>query len=598
MSRSLAALAIAALFFKGVEVVAQTAVPEGPSLVRAGDAGVGRQLPDAEFRTIDGRTLKLSDLLKGRGMVVAMTSTTCPVSKRYADTLSALQKKLSAKQIELLLVNPFPSENSGEIASFIEAHHLAAPYVNDSGLALATALRASSTTEVMLLDSNRTLVYRGAIDDQFGLGYHLSAPRNSYLLDAVDALLAGHLPRIAATEAPGCELDLPGDKGALAGGVTYHRDIARILQQNCIQCHRPKGIAPFSLESIDAVKDRAKTIRRVVEQGHMPPWFAAPILAGAENPWANDRSLSPRDKADLLAWVESADRPVGDFADAPAPLLFSEDWSIPKPDLVLQLPKPFSIPAQGVIPYQWAYLETGLSEDEWVEAVEILPSERDVVHHVIVQLLPKGADAKKAGDGGESFWAAYVPGNGARISPKGFARRLPAGSKLAFQIHYTPNGRPVQEQMRIGLVFAKEPPAFESKVVGIQKRDLAIPPNAANHVETRDQRVPLDLNITSFMPHMHVRGKAFRYEVIYADGRSETLLDIPHYDFNWQLSYDLKQPKFIPKGSHVRVTAVFDNSSENKANPDPSKLVKWGPQTYDEMLIGYLEVFSPVQTKP
>jgi hypothetical protein len=191
-----------------------------------------------------------------------------------------------------------------------------------------------------------------------------------------------------------------------------------------------------------------------------------------------------------------------------------------------------------------------------------------------------------------------VPGNGSRVFPKGFARRLPAGSRLAFQIHYTPNGRPVQEQMRIGLVFAKQPPVFESKVVGIQKRDLSIPPYAANHVETRDQNVPFDVNVTSFMPHMHVRGKAFKYEVIYADGRTETLLDIPHFDFNWQLSYDLKQPKLIQKGSRVRVTAVFDNSLENKANPDPSKIVKWGSQTYDEMLIGYLEFFIPVKTKP
>jgi mono/diheme cytochrome c family protein len=597
MNRSLLTFALVALLSEGVWAEAQSLIPEGPSRVRAGDVGVGRQLPDAGFTTLDGRLLKLSDLQEGRGLVIAMTSSSCPVSRRYARTLSVLQEKLAQKRIGLLLVNPFASENPEEVASFIKEHHLVSPYVNDAGHALAVALRASSTTEVMLVDSNRTLVYRGAIDDQFGLGYHLSAPRNTYLLDAVEALLAGQPPLVPATEAPGCEIDLPLDAAASAGSITYHRDVARILQQNCIQCHRPRGIAPFALESVDEVRDRAKTIRRVVEQGHMPPWFAAPVPAGTENPWANDRSLSPRDKADLLAWVNSSDRPVGDFEDAPAPLSFPEHWSIPKPDLVLQLPTPFFIKAEGAMPYQTANLDTGLSEDKWVEAMEILPTERDVVHHVLVQILEKGSDAGKKGDGAGSFWAAYVPGNGARIFPKGFGRRLPAGAKLAFQIHYTPNGRAGKEQMRIGLVFAKEPPEFESKVVGVQKRDLSIPAYAANHVETREQAVPFDLHITSFMPHMHVRGKAFKYEALYADGRTETLLDIPHYDFNWQLSYDLKQPKFLPRGSRVRVTGVFDNSTENKANPDPSKLVKWGPQSYDEMLIGYLEIFTANKSK-
>lgn len=564
---------------------------ESPAQLKDGDVGVGRQCPDVSFTTRDGRALSIGGLLKEKGLVIAMTSTTCPVSKRYAGTLARLHRQLADKGIELLLVNPFPSENEREIDAFIATHHLASPYVNDRDKSIARALRAASTTEVLLLDPNRTLVYRGAIDDQFGLGYHLDAPRHQYLLDAVEALIAGQKPRVGATEAPGCELDLPTGAVLGAGDVTYHRDISRILQQHCIQCHRPRGIAPFSLESIDEVQDRAKTIRRVVEQGHMPPWFAAPVPAGVENPWANDRSLSMRDKSDLLTWLASSDRPLGDFADAPAPVSFRETWTIPAPDLVLQLPKAFEIKPDGTMPYQHAVVETGLTEDKWVEAVEILPTERDVVHHVIVQLLPKGGDRKKLGDAAESFWAAYVPGNGARSFPAGFARGLPAGSKLVFQIHYTPNGRAVREQMRIGLVFAKQRPVYESRVVGIEQKRLQIPPFEANHLETRERVAPFDLYVTSFMPHMHVRGKSFKYEWLSEDGRVETLLDIPHYDFNWQLSYDLKQPRFVPKGSRIRVSAVFDNSPQNKANPDPSKLVKWGEQTTDEMMIGYMEYF-------
>lgn len=598
MSTLFLRFALGALCFFSTAGLAQQVVFDGPSVRHAGDVGVGRQCADLSLKTRDGRAMRLGDVCKNKGAVIAMTSTTCPVSKRYAATLSRLHKILEAKGISLILVNPFSSEDQQGIASFIAEHHLDAPYVSDSDRSIAYALRAASTTEVLLLDASRTLFYRGAIDDQFGLGYHLNAPRNLYLLDAVDAMLGGFKPRIAATEAPGCELDLPSDKKAVAGGLTYHRDVSRIIQQNCIRCHRPQGIAPFSLESIDAVLDRAKTIHRVIEQGHMPPWFAARVPEGTENPWANDCSLAAKDKVDLLAWLDSKDRPVGDFDDAPSPVSFPQQWSIPNPDLVLQLPSAFNIKADGKMPYQIAYVETGLTEDKWVEAVEILPTERDVVHHVIVQLIEKGKDKQKIGDGAGSFWAAYVPGNGARIFPSGFGKNLPAGAKLAFQIHYTPNGRPVSEQMRIGLVFAKTRPAFISETIGIDKRDISIPPQAANHVETRDRIAPFDLYITSFMPHMHVRGKAFKYEVIFPDGRTETLLDIPHYDFNWQLSYDLKQPKFISKGSCVRVTAVFDNSAENKANPDPTKTVKWGAQTDEEMMIGYLEIFRPLQKKP
>ncbi len=590
------ALCLAVLVGFVTPVFAATSELDGPSVLRGGDVGVGRQMPDAAFTTLYGQQMHLSDLLKGKGLVVAMTSITCPVSKRYAATLARLHKELAAKEISLLLVNPFSSENSELVAAFIKENALTAPYVNDLDKSLAFALRASSTTEALLLDPNRTLIYRGAIDDQYGLGYHLEAPRKQFLRDAIEALLAGRLPLLNATEAPGCELDLPAEPRLAGADVTYHRDITRILQQNCLRCHREKGIAPFAFDDFESVNERAKTIRRVVEWGHMPPWFAAPVPEGQENPWANDRSLSARDKADLLAWVSSTDRPLGDPADAPKNVQFPDDWSIAKPDLILQLPKAFAIKAEGTMPYQVAVLETGLTRDEWVTAYEILPTQRDVVHHVIVQVLEKGASVKKLGDAAASFWAAYVPGNGGRMYPQGFARRLPAGARLVFQIHYTPNGHPVQEQMRIGLVFAKTPPQYEIKAVGIPKKNLNIPPGEASHSETTEKEVPLDLNVTSLMAHMHVRGKAFKYEVIHTDGHTETLLDIPHYDFNWQLSYDYKQPKFVPKGSRIRVTGVFDNSAANKANPDPNKRVHWGEQTFDEMLIGYLEIAASVQT--
>jgi hypothetical protein len=326
----------------------------------------------------------------------------------------------------------------------------------------------------------------------------------------------------------------------------------------------------------------------------MPPWFAAIDKDADKNPWANDCSLSAKDKADLFAWIDSKDRPLGDTADAPAKRRYPAEWSIGKPDLVVQLSKAYDIKADGFMPYVHDVVQTELKEDRWVSAYEILPSERDVVHHVIVRVHEKGSEVHKADEGREGYWAAYVPGNGAAVYPDGFARKLPAGARVSFQIHYTPSGKAKKERLKMGIVFAKAPPAYEVRTAPLANHRLSIPPGAARHIETHSQRVPFDMPVTGFMPHMHMRGAAFRYEVTYANGKTETLLDIPRYDFNWQLRYEFKSPKLIPQGSTMKITAVFDNSTGNKANPDPTKLVRWGSQTVDEMMIGYIEYFRPL----
>jgi peroxiredoxin/Ca2+-binding EF-hand superfamily protein len=577
-----------------VEGAPMPTIESGPRVVKAGDVGVGRQWPDLAFTTRDGQARKLSDWQSKKGVVVAMTSATCPVSKRYAPALARLEKELATQGLALLLVNPMASEKADALAAFVREHGFAVPFLHDADKTFSAAIGARTTTEVFLLDPTRTLLYRGALDDQYGLNYNLDAPREHYLRDAVAALLAGTRPQIPATEPPGCELDLPAAKSAPLTEVTYHRDVARILQQNCVECHHDGGIAPFALDDLDEVKDRAKTIQRVVEQGQMPPWFAAPVAPGAENPWANDCSLSARDKADLLAWIDSPNRPLGDAKDAPAPRKFSSAWSIGTPDLIVQIPRPIAIKAEGFMPYQFATAQTTLTEDRWVTAYEVQPSVREAVHHVIIQVHEKGAKVRDRDEGAGGFFAAYVPGNARRIYEPGFARKLPAGATVSFQIHYTPFGKAVEEQVRMGLVFAKEPPKFEVKTLAVADHQLAIPPGAAEHVESTERPVPFDVHVLGYVAHMHVRGKSFRYELTLPDGKQETLLDIPRYDFNWQLRYEYQEPRTIPRGSRLRVTATYDNSAANKANPDPTKLVKWGPQTHDEMMIGYIEYFVPI----
>ena len=401
---------------------------------------------------------------------------------------------------------------------------------------------------------------------------------------------------VAATQAPGCPLDLE-EISINSEGVTYHNRISRILQARCLECHREGGAAPFSLESYDGVVAQSASIRQAIERGVMPPWFAAMPEKGQPSHWANDKSLAESEKGDLLFWL-SHGKPAGRPEDAPVPREFPEGWRIGQPDLIVQLPAAMPVKASGVMPYQDVIVETGLTEDKWVRAMEIRPTAPEVVHHVLAFLLPPAnrskpeADRRAGDDEAGGFFMAYAPGHDPMNLSEGFAKKLPAGSRLKFQMHFTPNGTATQDQTRLGMIFTSQEPAHVVNVSGIANPRLSIPPGADNHPITATQTVPADTTIMAFFPHMHLRGKSFKYEAVYADGRTQTLLDVPRYDFNWQLSYRLAEPMELPKGTVLKLTGWYDNSKNNPANPDPTKTVKWGPQTYDEMMIGYVEYYT------
>jgi mono/diheme cytochrome c family protein len=567
---------------------------EAPQVLKAGDYGVGRMVEDLALKTLDGKDIKLSTATGKNGLVIALFSASCPISGKLAPETVRLEKDLEAQDVKLLLVNAPPGQKNDEIAKFIADHGLKSAVALDADGKLAQSLAATTTTEVFLLDAARTLVYRGALNDQYGLGYSKEQPARHFLRDAVAAMLRGEPAEIAATSAPGCAVDLPAKTVVASTSVTYHRDIARIMQANCVECHHSGGVGPFALDSYDAVIEHAGMIRKQVERGAMPPWFAAALEGQTHSPWANDRSLSERDRADLLAWLAS-DRAKGDVADAPKPRQFPGEWSIGKPDAIIAASRSISIKAEGTMPYQHVTVTTDFPEDRWVRGYEILPTAREVVHHVIVTVYEKGRKVRGGGDEGtEGYWAAYVPGNTKQVYPEGFARKLPAGATVSFQIHYTPNGKAVQDTMRMGLLFAKEPPKYVVHTSALPNARINIPAGAANHVETAQRRLPADVNAMALMAHMHVRGKAFKFEAVSPDGKTETLLDIPRYDFNWQLRYDYAMPRFLPRGTTIKITAVYDNSTGNPANPDPTKNVRWGQQTYDEMMIGYLEHYTPL----
>ena len=563
-------------------------IREAPRVLKGGEVGVGRRIPDLAFQDLAGKPHKLSDFKRHQALVIALTGTGCPLCLKYTPTLAAMEKAYQARGVRFLFVNPNDSEEVAKLRGAVKAQGFQGPYVRDAAMKIPRALDARTTTEVFVLDAARTLVYRGAVDDQYGFGYALDAPRRTYLADALDALLSGGRPKVAATSAPGCELFYGNVASAeKAQPITYHNRISRILLANCIECHREGGIAPMPLETYDEVEDYAKMIGRVVRQGIMPPWFAVPQAGEGEVHWANDRSLSKREKADLFAWLQ-AGAPEGDPKDAPLPITFPGGWLIGTPDAVFEFPRALKVKATGTMPYQHITVETDLPEDKWIQAIEVRPGEPSVVHHVIVSLRIGNGEI----DERDGYWGIYVPGNSTLVYPDGYAKLLPKGAKLRFQMHYTPNGTATEDLTRIGVKFAKGPPKHEVKVKGLANGRIRIPPGADNHKEVSSLKLPADVQVLGFLPHMHLRGKAARYELATESG-TKTLLDIPCYDFNWQLLYQLSEPLTVRRGDTIHFTGWFDNSSANPANPDPTRTVRWGKQTEDEMLLGYVEYIVP-----
>ncbi len=367
--------------------------------------------------------------------------------------------------------------------------------------------------------------------------------------------------------------------------VTYAKDVARILQQNCQTCHHPGTSAPFSLLTHDDAVKWGETIKEVISDGRMPPWYADPRFGH----FTNDRRLKDADKATLVSWIDTG-MELGDKKDLPPNPEYADGWVIGKPDVVFELPGEQDVPASGVVPYQYYTTPTNFKEDVWVSAAEARPGNRGVVHHIIVNYRDPKSKEKNGRGVGDGMIVGTAPGDMPLILPPGYARKIPAGAELIWQMHYTPNGKAAKDRSQLGLVFykGKEPPKYNAQTIGISNGNFTIPAGASAHQVESDWVTPRDSLLLSFMPHMHLRGKDFKYEAVYPDGKTETLCSIPRYDFNWQLMYRTQNLK-LPKGTRIHCTAHFDNSAANKANPDPTKEVTWGDQTWEEMMIGWID---------
>jgi hypothetical protein len=369
---------------------------------------------------------------------------------------------------------------------------------------------------------------------------------------------------------------------------TFSKDVAPIVFNRCTECHREGEVAPMKFTNYKEVRPWAKAIKEKVVARTMPPWLADP----AHGKFANDRSLTKDQIDTIVAWVDGG-APEGNPKDLPKMPEFVTGWQIGKPDMVIDMGTDFEVPAEGEVPYKYFTVDPGFTEDMWVTAAEARPQQRGAVHHIIVFLQEEKPDAASRAAGG-SLLVGWAPGEQALEMQPGTAKLIKAGTKLRFQMHYTPNGKAVRDRSYIGLKFAKEKPQYKAVTANALNFAFKIPPMDPNY-EVRSSFVAKeDIEVTNFMPHMHVRGKDFKYTITYPDGRSEVALSVPKYDFNWQLVYVPEKPIFLPKGSRIDCVAHFDNSPNNKYNPDPTKEVRWGDQTWEEMMIGWFNYRTPI----
>lgn len=557
------------------------------------DQGV-THVPTFTLKDYRGKSYVSSDFKASKFVVAVFLGTECPLAKLYGPRLAQLAKEYKKQGVAFVGVNSNQQDSITEIASYARRHEIKFPILKDLGNHLADKLKVTRTPEVVVWDRAQKIRYRGRIDDQYGVGYVREKSTQNDLVIALKELLAGKQVTVQETKAVGCLIGRKR-KPDSNSPITYSKHIARILQNRCVECHREGEIAPFALTDYKEVVGWAEMIAEVVDENRMPPWHADP----KHGKFVNDRRLTRKEKSQIQEWVKRG-APQGDPCDLPKPKKFIVGSQLPKKaDMELFMrDKPFVVKAEGEIAYQNFVVDPGFKKDKWVTMAEVLPGNRSVVHHIVVFVMPPKSKGGKGFAPGSQFLTTYVPGYRARPLPEGMAKWVPAGSKFIFQMHYTPIGSKQFDQSKLRLIFTEAKNVKHlvlSTTVQIRRENLVIPANAENHRSDAKGKVGFkNGRLLSLFPHMHLRGKSFRIDAKYPDGKRETLLNVPEYDFNWQTTYRLLEPKLIPKGTEILIVGHHDNSEYNLANPDPSKPVKWGDQTWEEMLVALFEWAVPI----
>lgn len=536
------------------------------------------------------------------GVVFVFMSTHCPIVDLSAGTLRELHARFAERGA--VFVGVYSNSGDHVMAMAAHAQSIDVPFVvmKDKGNRLADAFKVEHTSEVVVTDREFHVKYQGAIDDQFYKGGAKPAALHRYLEEALEALLSGNPAPTSFTQAAGCRIER--ERETAPTPRTYYEDVAGIIQSRCTHCHREGEAAPFALETYEDARDNADMIVEVVTDRRMPPWYA-------ESPrgLSHDPRLSDAEVRTIQEWF-ACGAPPGDERNRPAGMQYADpkQWKIGKPDFVYRMDKPFTVPATGTVNYQYYRIKADFPTDRWIQAFEVRPGNRRVVHHIQVHEVQPGEGEFTALDMlrlyGLSIEEAhlvgsYTPGNAynSRMFGPEQGMRIRAHKDLIFELHYTPYGKEAEDQSEIGYIFRDAPPEHEIKSFFFFKKRgrFLIPPGEQHHVMSDTYSFPQDVRILAIRPHFHARGKSYRLDVVYPseNDRREPLLTVPAWDFNWQHTYEFREPVVLPAGTELVATGVFDNSRFNPANPDPMVEVEWGQQTHQEMfntLVIYEEI--------
>ncbi len=550
-----------------------------PLPLRADDMQVpiGARIPDLGFKDIRYLSHSMSEFKQAKAIVLVFTNTSCPVARRYMPTLRRLDRDYRDRGVQFLAVNAGEGDTITAMAEQAVVYGVEFPFVKDAPCKCVEALGVRRTPEVVLLDADRRLRYRGRIDDQYRPGGGREAPTRNDLKEAIDDVLAGRDVAVPETPVDGC-LITPPEVRKPDKPPTYTEQVGPILRKNCAECHRPNTTAPFALTDYESARTKARMIAEVVTEGRMPPWFAAPD----HGEFSNRRGLSDDERETVLQWV-AAGAPRGKGDEPPAPPDDQGKWLIGDPDMTLRT-EVFELPADGDVPYKYTILPQVFLTETWVQGIQILPDNPAVVHHCNLAFASIGAGFSE-----ENFLTGFVPGGEPMHLNDGVACRIPAGSVLGLQIHFVTTGKPEKCRLSVGLRYPRSAVRQRLRFALLEDTRFAIPPGAPAFPVTAGRTLDEDAVGIGLFTHMHLRGKAMTFRAVPPDGDAETLLSIPNYSFQWQLAYHLPPGKVRwKKGTRLECSALYDNSPFNPYNPDPKKAVRYGPQTWQEMMNGFV----------
>jgi thiol-disulfide isomerase/thioredoxin len=546
------------------------------SAVEISPIPVGAAVPDLQFKDIRYLNRSLRELCDKQTAVLVFSNTSCPIAQKYWPKLKRLSETYAARGVIFAAINASDGDSISDVAQEALDFSLPFPVLKDSDGSCARALGATRTPQAIVLDADRRIRYRGRIDDQHRLGGSRPSATSDDLIEALDAILAGRDPVQAETPVDGCVITLPAPIES-SRTVTFSEHVAPLLDAHCVECHRPNGGGPFSLITYDDAAKHAAMVAEVVADLRMPPWYAS-----RHQHFVNQSGLSRRERETILTWTRNRQR-GDDSKRPPIPKSSDGEWEIGAPDLVTTSLQEHSLPAEGFIDYRYDVLPYVFLKETWISAAEIKPSNPAVVHHCNLGYMSLGEEFSE-----QNFITGRVPGGTAMVLEDGVAFRIPAGSVVGLQIHYTTTGKPEKNRMSVGFNFPRIPVQRELHHLQVHTSRFAIPPGAASH-EVKAVRTLKDAATgVGMFAHMHVRGKDMTFRAISPEGQSETILSIPNYHYDWQQNYRWAPgTKAFPAGTKIEVTAHFDNSKFNPFNPDPTKTVRFGQQTVDEMMYGF-----------